>query len=111
MDRKYSEEKQRLQRAIASAEYRELASEQEKLCCLLFTFSIKPSVVMKEMNISRDRIYYLMKKKGQVNPRAGRPKILLGHEVESVKSELTNRAGMLKPATRRELVDIVCPNK
>src|SRR4051812_35862790 len=99
MDPKYTEENQRLQRAIASAEYREFATEQEKLCCLLFTFSIKSFVVIKEMSISRDQIYYLVKKNEKVNPTAGRPRFLIDDEVELVKSELTSRAGMLKPAT------------
>jgi hypothetical protein len=109
MNSKYTEEKQRLQRAIASAEYRELTTEQDKLRCLLFTFSIKPYVVIKEMAISRDKVYYLIKKNGKVNPTAGRPRILNDTEVQAVKSELTRRAEMLKPATRRELVDIIRP--
>jgi hypothetical protein len=50
-----------------------------------------------------------MHKNGKVNPTAGRPRILTGHEVESVKAELTKRAEMLEPATRRELVEIVWP--
>jgi hypothetical protein len=108
MNNKHSEDRQRLQRAIASAEYRELTTEKQKLCCLLFTFSIKPSVVIKEMGVSKDKVYYLMKKNGKVNPIAGRPRILNDIEVEAVKAELTSRAQMLKPATRRELVDIVC---
>ena len=109
MNPKYLEEKQRLQRAVASAEYRELATEQQKLCCLLFTFSIKPSVVIKEMSIPRNRVYYLMHKDGKVNPTAGRPRVLTDNEVDAVKAQLTSRAQMLKPATRRELVDIVWP--
>ncbi len=111
MNIKQSEEKQRLQRAVASAEYRELTTEKQKLCCLLFTFSIKPSVVIKELNTSKDKVYYLMKKNGEVNPTAGRPRILTDNEILAVKTDLTNRAQMLKPATRRELMDIVCPHK
>ena len=109
MNPKYTEEKQRLQRAVASAEYRELATDQQKLSCLLFTFSIKPYVVIKELNISRDIVYYLLKKNGKVNPTAGRPRNLIGDEVDAVKTELASRADMLKPATRRELVDIIRP--
>jgi hypothetical protein len=94
MNPKYTVEKQRLQRAIASAEYRELTTEREKLRCLLFTFSIKPYVVIKEMAISKDKIYYLIKKSGKVNPTAGRPRILNDKEVNAVKAELTSRAEM-----------------
>jgi len=103
----YQFEKLRLKRALGSAQYRDCTSKREKLNCLLFTFSIKPSVLIGEKLCTKRQVYYRKKKKGEVRETAGRPPVLEEIEVEAVKDELRRRAEMKLPATRRELVNIV----
>ena len=101
------QEKLMLQRALASVEYRQCASEQERLHCLLYSFRIKPHVIIKELHYTRGKVYYFMKKEGLVRPTAGRPRVLEEKEEDEVKEEITRRADMMQPVTRRELLDIV----
>lgn len=94
---------------MATAEYRACRTQNEQLRCLLFAFSIPDSVVMEEFNLTRHQIYYFKKKKGEVRPTAGRPSILEPFEVESIKKGIAERADMLKPPTRSDLIEMVQP--
>lgn len=97
----------RMQRAMGSAEYRDCSTDHERLHCLLFTFSIPPPVIFKETKYTRNQVYYFLKKGGDVRENRGRPSLLEDKEVEAVKIELRQRAQTMKPATRKELIQIV----
>lgn len=107
MNMEYSAERMRLQRALGSAEYRECSTDKEKLRCLLFTFSIKPHAIIKETHFTRHQVYYCKQKNGDVRERAGRPSVLEGGELDTVTDDMRRRAEMMRPVTRRELVEIV----
>lgn len=103
-----NDEYNRMVRAMASAEYRALTSKHEQLRSLLFTFSIKRAVVASEFALSKDQIYRFVKSEGSIRQKRGRPPLLNDDEQNRVKQDLRTRAEAMRPATRNELIDMVC---
>ena len=92
---------------MATAYYRNLSNNRDRLYYLLLDLGIKRSIVAQEFSMSRDQIKRFVLSKGKIREKRGRPKELTPSEEVAVKTELRKRQASLNSAERRDLIQIV----
>lgn len=95
-------------RAMASAEYRALKTDNEKMACLLFDFSIPRSLVGAQFGRSKDQMYRFVKAKGKMREKGGRPKLLTPEEEERLLAEILRNAQQMTSLSRSGIQEAVC---